>query len=91
MMDPLLVRAAVAAVGVVVSLLVVYQAYRGYLRNGSQAMRALALGIALLGTVHFLLLLPGGTTRELDLGLSILRQVVDLVGLAVVFYALTRA
>ncbi|MFD1645451.1 DUF7521 family protein [Haloarchaeobius litoreus] len=90
-MDPLLVRAAVAAVGVVVSLLVVYQAYRGYLRNGSRAMRALAVGIALLGTVHFLLLLPGGTSPELDIGLSILRQLVDVVGLAVVFYALTRA
>jgi len=90
-MEPLLVRSAVAAVGVVVSLLVVYQAYRGYRRNGSQAMRALAVGIALLGTVHFLLLLPSGTSQELDLGLSILRQVVDLAGLAVVFYALTRA
>ncbi|MFC4408076.1 DUF7521 family protein [Haloarchaeobius iranensis] len=90
-MDPVAVRSAVAAVGVVVSLLVVYQAYRGYLRNGSRAMRALAVGIALLGTVHFLLLLPGGTSSELDLGLSIVRQLVDIAGLAVVFYALTRA
>jgi|AntRauTorcE11898_2_1112593.scaffolds.fasta_scaffold53096_2 hypothetical protein len=90
-MDPLLVRSAVAAVGVVVSLLVVYQAYRGYLRNGSRAMRSLAVGIALLGTVHFLLLLPGGTSAELDLGLSIVRQLVDIAGLVVVFYALTRA
>jgi hypothetical protein len=90
-MDPVVVRSAVAAVGVVVSLLVVYQAYRGYLRNDSRAMRALAVGIALLGTVHFLLLLPGGNSEGVDLGLSIVRQLVDIAGLAVVFYALTRA
>lgn len=89
-MDTLVLRSAVAAVGVVVSLLVVYQAYRGYLRNGSRAMRSLAVGIALLGTVHFLLLLPAGAASELDLGLSILRQAVDIAGLAVVFYALVR-
>lgn len=90
-MEPLLLRSAVAAVGVVVSLLVVYQAYRGYRRNGSRAMRALAVGIALLGTVHFLLLLPAGASQELDLGLSIVRELVDIGGLAVVFYALTRS
>lgn len=90
-MEPLALRSTVAAVGVVVSLLVVYQAYRGYRRNGSRAMRSLAAGIALLGTVHFLLLLPAGTSEELDIGLAILRQLVDVAGLAVVFYALTRA
>ncbi|WP_435347653.1 DUF7521 family protein [Haloarchaeobius sp. HRN-SO-5] len=91
MSDVVLLRSVVAAVGVLVSTLVVYQAYRGYRRNDSDAMLYLAAGIALLGTANFLLLLAAGRSAGVDVGLETLRQVVDVVGLVLVFYALARA
>ena len=41
-----------------VGLLVAYQAYRGYRRNGSEPMRALAVGIVLIAVVPHAIITP---------------------------------
>lgn len=82
-----LVQFAVVAVGVAVGALVVYQAWRGYRRNDSAPMLFLAVGLLLLGPVHFLLTLPSLGS----LPTAAMQQLLDVVGLLVVLYSLTRA
>lgn len=73
--------------GIGVGGLVVYQAYRGYRRNDSRAMLFLAIGLLLLGPVHFALaLLPVGPFPT-----SVAQQLLDVLGLAGILYSLTRA
>lgn len=49
---------ATSGLTAVVGLFVAYQAYRGYRRNDSPTMRALAIGIAFIAVGPFLLLHP---------------------------------
>ena len=69
---------------------VAYQAYRGYRRNDSRPMLFLAAGIGLMVCLHFGIRYPlnwaglGGQLREF------LIQVVDVVVLGLVGYALLR-
>jgi hypothetical protein len=78
---------AVLALGVVVGSLVAYQAFRGYRRNDSRPMLFLAVGLALLGPVHFLLSLAPLSAAAVGVAL----QTVDVLGLLAVGYSLTRA
>ena len=54
------VALTVSAVTALVGLFVAYQAYRGYRRNDSDTMRALAVGIAFIAVVPFVVLRPLG-------------------------------
>jgi hypothetical protein len=82
------VRAAVVLSGVAVGGLVVYQALRGYRRNDSRPMLFLGLGLLLLGPVHFLLLAVP-SLGPFSVGLA--QQLLDVLGLVLVLYSLTRA
>jgi len=79
---------AVATVG----LFVAYQAYRGYRRNRSRAMLALAVATVLL-VLPQLVFDYGFETVGLFSALesAIARQVTDIVAVLVLLYALTRA
>lgn len=77
----------VALLGLAVGSLVVYQALRGYRRNDSRPMLFLGLGLLLLGPVHFLLTLP--SLGAFPTGAAL--QVVDVFGLVMILYSLTRA
>jgi hypothetical protein len=72
-------------------LFVAYQAYRGFRRNGSRPMVFLAAGIGLMVGLHFVLEYPAewlGLVTSLQA--ELLKQVVDLVALALIGYALVR-
>jgi hypothetical protein len=71
---------------------VAYQSYRGYRRNASRPMLFLAVGIALLTVVPFVVknaLVFGGLVGET--GGALVSQALGLVGLLAVLYSLTRA
>lgn len=73
--------------GIGVGTLVVYQALRGYRRNDSRAMLFLAIGLLLLGPVHFALaLLPLG-----PFPVGAVSQLLDVLGLLGILYSLTGA
>lgn len=83
---------AIAVVTALVGAFVAYQAFRGYLRNASQPMLFLAVGIALLTVVPFVV------TRGLRLVVALtdaqfllLVTVFDVAGLSAILYSLTRA
>jgi hypothetical protein len=81
------VQFVVVLAGLAIGGLVVYQALRGYRRNDSQPMLFLGLGLLLLGPVHFILLLASlGPTS-----LGATQQLLDVAGLVLIFYSLTRA
>lgn len=76
----------------IVGTFVAYQGYRGYRRNGSRPMLALAVGVLLLTTVAFAAeqsLTVLGTVGPVYGELAF--QTVSIVGILVVLYALTRA
>jgi hypothetical protein len=85
-----LAEATLEVLVTVVGLFVAYQAYRGYRRNDSDPMLFLAAGIGLMVCLHFGIRYPlnwvgvGGQLREF------LIQVVDVVVLGLVGYALLR-
>lgn len=93
MTDALTVAAVVSGLATaVVGGFVAYQSYRGYRRNGSRPMLALAVGVSLLTTVAFVverLLTAFGTVGPVYGELAF--QAVSIVGILVVLYALTRA
>lgn len=73
------------------SLLVVFQAIRGYRRNGSRPMLFLALGIVLLTIVPTVVLFFGARwygARTVGLVISPLANSVEVVGLASIVYSL---
>ncbi|MFD1586611.1 hypothetical protein ACFR9U_06425 [Halorientalis brevis] len=83
---------AITLVTATVGAFVAYQAFRGYLRNASQPMLYLAVGIALLTVVPFLV------TRGLRLAVTLtdaqfllLVTAFDIAGLSAILYSLTRA
>jgi hypothetical protein len=86
----LAVESALEVLVTVVGLFVAYQAYRGYRRNDSRPMLFLAAGIGLMMCLHFGIRYPlawvglGNEVREF------LIQVVDVVALGLIGYALVR-
>lgn len=91
MMDQLSVVSVTRSVTALIGLFVATLAYRGYRRNGSTKMRALAIGIGLLtagvfAAVIFAAMIGGGN------GVILLtRGLVTVVGLCVVLYAIIVA
>lgn len=82
----LLARGVTAAVG----LFVAVQAYRGFRRNDSPKMRALAIGIALLTTGAFLATTAADAVGAGDGVVLLIRGLVSVGGLGAVFHALIR-
>ena len=78
-------------VTLLVGTFVAYQSYRGYRRNDSRAMLALALGIVLLipvaYTANFLLGTLGTFTAIQS---ELVFQTISIFGLIVVFYGFIR-
>lgn len=82
------VRLLVVLAGVAVGSVVVYQALRGYRRNDSRPMLFLGVGLLLLGPVYFLLLVAP-SLGPFSTGLA--QQLLDVLGLGLILYSLTRA
>ncbi|SMO75364.1 DUF7521 family protein [Halorubrum cibi] len=89
--EPLSVELVARSVTAVVGLFVATLAYRGYRRNGSTKMRALAVGIALLTAgVYVAVILTDLTGVEGGIVLLV-RGLVTVLGLCVVLYAMVVA
>jgi len=81
------VEVLIQLLGVLVGSVVVYQAVRGYRRNDSRAMLFLALGLLILGPIYFgVALVPGRSALA-----GLVNQLLDIVGLGLILYSLTRA
>lgn len=90
-MDPLSVVSITRGVTAVVGLFVATLAYRGYRRNGSAKMRALAVGICVLTagvSVAVVLADAAGVANGVVL---LVRGLVTVIGLCVVLYAIVVA
>ncbi|WP_152041185.1 DUF7521 family protein [Salinigranum salinum] len=73
------------------SLVIVYQAIRGYRRNGSRPMLFLALGIVLLTIVPTVVTLVGArlySARTVGLVVSPLSNSIKVLGLGSIVYSL---
>ncbi|OYR82533.1 hypothetical protein DJ84_10110 [Halorubrum ezzemoulense] len=89
--DPFSVGMIAAGITAVGGLFVAALAYRGYQRNGSTKMRALAVGIGLLTTGVFL---AATTTAVIGAGTGVvllIRGLVTVIGLCTVLYAILIA
>ena len=88
-----LLSAGLVARGVtaIVGLFVATLAYRGYRRNGSDKMRALAIGIGLLTAGVFVAVLLADTTGSGTGIILLVRGLVTVIGLCVVLYAIIVA
>ena len=85
---PVVTASATALVGAFVA----FQAYRGYRRNDSRPMLALAVGIALLTTVAFLVRQLVAVAGVADpAGGQLAALTVSVVGLLVLLYSFTGA
>lgn len=81
-----------------VGSLLTYQAFRGYRRNDDRSMALFAIGLFLLTVLHAALKLASkfvvpvllGSDQDIVLTVAATSQLVDIVGLVVVFYALLR-
>jgi len=88
---------AVTLVALVLGLFIAFQAYRGYRRNRSRRMLFLALGLALLTVVPFVLSLVvtfagqrfGFGSDVYAYWLPVTRRSVEIVGLGCILYSLT--
>ncbi|MFD1600321.1 DUF7521 family protein [Halobellus rarus] len=83
----LVARGLTAIVGLFVAAL----AYRGYQRNGSEKMRALAIGIGLLTAGVFVAVLLADITGAGNGVVLLGRGLVTVIGLCVVLYAIIMA
>lgn len=88
-----LISVGVVARGItaVVGLFVAVLAYRGYRRNGSEKMRALAVGIGLLTTGVFVAVLLTDVAGAGAGVVLLVRGLVTVLGLCVVLYAILVA
>ncbi|MUW15080.1 hypothetical protein GJ633_10735 [Halorubrum sp. CBA1125] len=75
----------------VVGLFVATLAYRGYRRNGSAKMRALAIGIGLLTAGVFVAVMFTDLTGAGNGVVLLVRGLVTVIGLCVVLYAIVVA
>lgn len=73
-----------------VGFFVAYQAYRGYRRNQSPAIRSLGLGILLLTSVPFAISYALELRQSGDATILFVVTLLDVLGLAFVLHALTR-
>ena len=90
-MDLLSVGLVARGVTAIVGLFVATLAYRGYRRNGSDKMRALAIGIGLLTAGVFVAVILADTTGAGNGVVLLVRGLVTVIGLCVVLYAILVA
>ncbi|WP_052334905.1 MULTISPECIES: hypothetical protein [unclassified Halorubrum] len=90
-LEPLSMVSVARGVTAVVGLFVATLAYRGYRRNGSAKMRALAIGIALLTAGVFVAVMFADLTGAGNGVVLLVRGLVTVIGLCVVLYAITTA
>lgn len=89
--DPFSVGVITAGVTAVGGLFVAALAYRGYRRNGSAKMRALAVGVGLLTTGVFLAAVTTAVLGAGDGVVLLVRGLVTVIGLCTVLYAILLA
>ncbi|WP_345784746.1 DUF7521 family protein [Halobellus ordinarius] len=89
--EPLSVVSVARGMTAVVGLFVATLAYRGYRRNGSTKMRALAVGIGLLTTGVYVAVLLADMTGAGNGVVLLARGLVTVIGLCVVLYAIIVA
>jgi glycerol uptake facilitator-like aquaporin len=91
-----LVLLAVTLLAIILSLAIVFQAYRGYRRNQSQPMFYLAVGLVLLTVIPFVISLSVATLGP-TLGFGpriytyyapILSRLIEVAGLITILYSL---
>lgn len=90
-MGPLSADLVARSVTAIVGLFVATLAYRGYRRNDSAKMRALAIGIGLLTAGVFVAVLLADMTTAGDGVILLVRGLVTVTGLCVVLYAIVVA
>ncbi|MFC6960979.1 DUF7521 family protein [Halocatena marina] len=91
-----LVLLTLTCVAIVMGLYIVFQAYRGYRRNDSRRMLFLAIGLALLTIVPFVLSLVvagvgqrfGFESRVYTSYLPIVNRGLEICGLSAILYSL---
>jgi len=89
--DPISVVLVTRGLTAVVGLFVATLAYRGYRRNGSTKMRALAVGIGLLTAGVYAAVMLADMTGAGNGIILFVRGFVTVIGLCVVLYAITVA
>lgn len=89
--DPFSVGVIAGGVTAVGGLFVAALAYRGYRRNGSSKMRALAVGVGLLTTGVFLAAVTTAVLGAGDGVVLLVRGLVTVIGLCTVLYAILLA
>ena len=90
-MEPLSVVSVTRGATAIVGLFVATLAYRGYRRNDSPKMRALAIGIGLLTAGVYAGVLLADLTGAGNGVVLLVRGLVTVIGLSVVLYAITMA
>lgn len=90
-MEPFSVVSVTRGVTAVVGLFVAVLAYRGYRRNESPKMRALAIGIGLLTVGVYAAVILADVSGAGNGVVLLVRGLVTVTGLCVVLYAITMA
>lgn len=90
-MEPASVVSVTRGVTALVGLFVATLAYRGYRRNGSAKMRALAIGIGLLTAGVYVAVMLADMVGAGNGVVLLGRGLVTVIGLCVVLYAITVA
>jgi hypothetical protein len=90
-MEPFSVVSITRSVTALVGLFVATLAYRGYQRNSSAKMRALAIGIGLLTAGVYVAVMLADLTGGGNGIVLLVRGLVTVIGLSVVLYAITMA
>ncbi|WP_394327087.1 DUF7521 family protein [Halopenitus malekzadehii] len=90
-MEPLSVVSIARSVTALAGLFVATLAYRGYRRNSSAKMRALAIGIGLLTTGVYVAVMVADMTGAGNGLVLLVRGLVTVIGLCVVLYAILIA
>ena len=90
-MEPFSVGSVTRGMTSLVGLFVATLAYRGYQRNDSPKMRALAIGIGLLTAGVYLAVILADMAGAGNGVILLVRGLVTVIGLSVVLYAITMA
>lgn len=90
-MEPLSVVSVARGLTAIVGLFVAMLAYRGYRRNGSGKMRALAIGIGLLTAGVFVAVMLADMAGAGNGIVLLIRGLVTVIGLCVALYAIVVA
>jgi ABC-type spermidine/putrescine transport system permease subunit II len=87
-MTPETLAVVASALTAVVGVFVAYQAYRGYRRNDSDTMRALAVGVILVAVVPFVVVPVDGLLGLTDAQSLVAVLLSHTLGLAVIYRSL---